>query len=85
MKKKIILLILLGSCLAVDVSKEDVNRVKKHFLELRFQATMNPELANLKDIDLFQLSCKNQRVNCKRVLEILKKEDNEFYRKLISQ
>lgn len=71
-------------CQFANPTMEDVDRVKKQFLVIRFNSTFDPELKNLNDRQLFELSCQYNRVRCDRVLNLLKKNDTEFYSRLIS-
>ncbi len=69
---------------SAEPNKIDIDRVVKHFLELRFQSRIDSNLKKYSDYELFQLSCTNMRVKCNKVLNILEKEKPEFY-KLITQ
>lgn len=92
MKRKILLALLyallasgaLPHCYA-EPDSDDVDRVKRHFLSLRFQATFDPELRLKDDLQLFQLSCQKNRVKCDRVLNMLKMSDITFYTRLIEK
>ncbi len=66
---------------SAEPNKVDVDRVVKNFLELRFQSQLNKQ--NVSDYELFLLSCKNQRVNCNKVLKILQEEKPDFYKTLM--
>ena len=68
----------LVSCSA-QPQDSDLKRVKQQFLQLRFQAATLTEYKNKTDLELFELSCQNNRVKCEPVLELLKKEDPQFY------
>ncbi len=83
----LILAIVCAGCLltacAAEPTAEDVTRVKEQFLVLRFQAPLVAELRHLSDRDLFERSCKNHRVRCDAVLEMLKKDEPDFYNTLM--
>lgn len=61
---------------------EDVERVKQDFLTLRFHSEFSPELKGKSDLEIFELSCTQNRVRCSTALEMLKASDPEFYAKL---
>jgi hypothetical protein len=63
---------------SADPNETDAERVKEQFLSYRFQATFNPETKDLTDKELFEQTCKANRVNCDKVIEILKKKDPAF-------
>lgn len=65
-----------------EPNKGDVERVKQRFLELRFSAPFSPKHRALGDRELFQISCEQMRVRCSQVLERVRAEDPEFYKKL---
>ncbi len=69
------------SCRA-DPRPDDVDRIRKDFLELRFRAPLDPRLENKSDLELFRLVCASQNVQCEPVLEMLKEQDPEFYQTL---
>jgi len=71
-------LLFFGAC-GADPTPEDVTRIKEQFLVLRFRAPLVAELRHLSDRELFQRSCKNHRVRCEFVLEMIQKDDPEFY------
>jgi hypothetical protein len=68
---------------SAEPTKTDLDRVVKNFLQLRYQAELDQNLKNYSDYELFQLSCKNLRVKCNKVLLLLEKENSEFYQTLI--
>lgn len=74
----LISLVVLVSCSA-QPEESDLKRVKQQFLQLRFQAATLAEYKNKTDLELFELSCQNNRVKCEPVIELLKKEDPKFY------
>ncbi len=61
---------------------EDVERVKQDFLTLRFHSEFSPELKGKSDLEIFELSCTQNRVRCSTALEMLKASDPDFYAKL---
>ncbi len=67
-----------------DPNMDDLNRVKKQFLVLRFQAITSPEYQNMNDRQLFRKSCLLSRVSYPRVLAMLKEKDTDFYNKLMN-
>lgn len=73
---------LFSGCYA-NPNLDDMDRVKKQFLVLRFQAVNNPEYQRKSDRELFEESCKLNRVSCGRLLILLKQNDTEFYTKLL--
>jgi len=78
----ITLLILLAGCYA-EPTDNDLERVKQQFLVMRFHAPFNEEWNALSDKELYELSCKNNRVQCDLALDTLKKKDTDFYAKLM--
>ena len=76
------LLFLLVACYA-DPTDNDIERVKQQFLIMRFHATFTDEWSSLNDKELFEISCKNNRVKCDLALELLKKQDVNFYTTLM--
>lgn len=74
-------LAMLVGCQA-EPEQSDVTRVKEYFLQLRFQSAFQPALQSKSDQELFQLSCKANRVDCDRLLQMLKEQDPDFYRTL---
>lgn len=80
-----LLLTLIAQCGPSQATKEDLERVKRDFLQLRLNAALRPKLKNKSDDDLFHLSCRTNRVNCTQVKHLLKKEDPAFYRALIGK
>lgn len=74
-------LLLFTGC-GAEPTPEDVTRVKEQFLILRFRAPLVAEIRNHTDKQLFERSCKNNRVRCGRVLELIKAEDPAFYNTL---
>lgn len=71
----------LGGCRA-EPRADDVERIRKDFLELRFRAPLDPRLEDKSDLELFRLVCASQNVQCEPVLEMLKEQDPEFYQTL---
>ena len=69
-------------CSPAVPNQGDLERVRSLFLELRFNAVLMPTLREKNDSELFELSCRANRVNCMEVLELLKKEDPAFHKKL---
>lgn len=69
------------TCGAADPTIEDMKRVRKNYLDLRFQKPFNSTLAEMNDEKLMKLSCAQNHVNCDLVMELLKKNDPEFYKK----
>ena len=61
---------------------DDVQRIKKEFLTVRFRAPLNDQLAGKSDLELFRLICAENRVRCEPVLQMLKESDPDFYEKL---
>ncbi|MCS7205007.1 MAG: hypothetical protein NZ853_04870 [Leptospiraceae bacterium] len=80
MKNKSLLLFLIFASCSAEPTKVDVERVIKHFIQLRIQNEITG--SKQSDMELFYISCRNNRVNCDKVLEILKKENPEFYQTL---
>lgn len=70
------------TCCSANPNADDAARVKKRFLELRFSAPFQARFRALNDPELFQISCEQMRVNCARVLELVRSSDPEFYTKL---
>jgi len=70
-----------ASCTA-SADASDLNRVKQQFLQMRFQSVLVPELKNKTDLELFQLSCAQNRMNCDQILQMLQSSDPEFYKTL---
>jgi hypothetical protein len=56
--------------------------VKEQFMVLRFRAPLVAELRNQTDKQLFERSCKNNRVRCALVLEMIKADDPAFHQTL---
>lgn len=77
----VIALLFFASCSARP-GTEDVKRVREQFLQLRFQAGLSAEYRGKTDRELFEMACKNARVQCPQVLEMLRSQDPEFYAKL---
>ncbi len=75
--------ILLANCQGADPRPSDVERVKQHFLMLRFNAALSHELRNQSDRELLELSCRAKRVNCRKLLELAAKKDPNFHAKII--
>jgi len=73
----------LSSCYA-DPNGDDLARVKSRFLLLRFQAPLTKEYKNMNDKELFEISCRQNRVKCAKVLSLLETENPEFLNKLNS-
>lgn len=73
-----LLSILLLGC-AARPEESDLVRVKEHFLQMRFQAVFRPELQSKSDMELFLLSCEQNRLRCDPLLEMLKEKDRPFY------
>ncbi len=73
--------LLFSGCHATP-AQADLERVKKHFLAMRFQAPFSKELKNLNDADLFQMSCEANRVRCAPLLDMLKQSDPKFFETL---
>jgi hypothetical protein len=73
-----ILFFILISCYA-EPGKADLDRVRQQFLVLRFYAPLSAELKNKSDKELFELSCKMNRVRCNKVFTLLQREDVNFY------
>lgn len=72
------LLLLLGGCYA-DPSESDVEGVIRDFLVLRFRAPLNEKYRNMTDRDLLELSCRENRVKCDRIMRLIEKKDPRFY------
>lgn len=70
---------------SADPTENDVVRVKQQFLILRFRSGLDPKMQGKSDMELFQQSCINNRVNCDRVVEMLKQSDPEFHSKLTGE
>ncbi|GIX43327.1 MAG: hypothetical protein KatS3mg129_3060 [Leptospiraceae bacterium] len=83
MRKIIIFCIFLFLSCSAEPNKTDLERVVKNFLQLRFQSELDKNLKQYTDYELFQLSCKNNRVKCDKVLKMLEKDNPEFYKKLL--
>ncbi len=81
MNKILLIFFIIFLYCSAEPTQIDVDRVVKNFLELRFQSQLSKQ--NISDYELFLLSCKNQRVNCNKVLKILEKEKPDFYKILI--
>ncbi len=79
----LLLCLSLSQCSHATPSPDDLVRVKKAFLQLRFNAVFLPNLRDREDKELFEMSCRSNRVNCTEVLQLLKKQDPQFYKKLI--
>jgi hypothetical protein len=79
-----LLFIFLAGCYA-EPTESDLERVKQQFLVMRFHAPFNNEWNSLSDKELFEKSCKANRVKCGPALDILKKQDPNFYIKLIKE
>ena len=62
--------------------KEDLQRVKNSFLRYRFHSVLIPALQGKTDMQLFQIGCLTNDVECSLILDMLKKEDPSFYKKL---
>ena len=77
-----LVIILLAGCYA-EPTDNDLERVKQQFLVMRFHAPFNEEWSGLSDKELFELSCKNNRVKCDLALDTLKNKDTDFYTKLM--
>ena len=73
------LIVLSVSCGGAEPTPDDLARVKKTYLTLRFQQSLNARLQAMDEEALMQLSCRENYVNCTRVLEMLKEEDPRFY------
>lgn len=73
---------LLPSCYA-EPTADDLERVRRQFLVLRFHAPFDPALRGFDDKRLFEMSCQNHRVRCDRVLGMLKIKDMKFYGTLV--
>ncbi len=73
--------LLLVGCYA-SPTNDDVTRVKKHFLSLRFQSGLDAQMQNKSDMELFKESCMANRVRCDDVLKMLKKSDPKFFKAL---
>lgn len=82
--KHILLAMLLGitfvaaSCEARP-EEADLARVKEHFLAARFQSLFVKDLQGKSDLEIFQFSCAQNRVQCDQVLDLLKEKDPTFY------
>ena len=68
----------------VEPKESDIKEVKRHFLSMRYMAPFFSETKNSSDKELFERSCSEKRVACKKVLSYLKKSDLDFYRILNS-
>lgn len=79
---KYLLILLLFSCLA-EPTEIDIDRTIKTFLELRFRSNFDKSLSVYSDYELFQLSCKQNRVKCDKLFNLLKERKEEFYNTLI--
>ncbi len=77
------LFLFLIACSA-EPNENDLNKTIKTFLELRFRSTYDKNLAQFKEYELFQLSCKQNRVKCNKVLGLLKEKKPEFYHTLMN-
>ena len=81
-----LLYILVGSlalsCYA-EPTQEDLERVKRRFLLLRFEAPLSAEYRGKSDAELFQVSCRQNRVRCDDVLELLREHDRKFHDRLM--
>jgi len=74
----ILILLILVSCYA-EPGRADLERVRQQFLVLRFYAPFSNDLKGKNDKELFELSCKMNRVRCSKVLALLQREDVNFY------
>lgn len=79
--KYIVFLILLNC--SAKPNEVDIEKTIKTFLELRFRSSYDKNLSQLKEYELFQISCRQNRVKCDEVLHVLKKTKPEFYNTLI--
>jgi hypothetical protein len=83
MRKFSIILLLFTILCSAEPTKVDLDRSIKYFLQLRFQSELDMNLKQYSDYELFQISCKNLRLKCDKVLQLLQKENPEFYHKLM--
>lgn len=63
----------------VDPKESDIKEVKRHFLSMRYMAPFFSETKSSTDKELFERSCGEKRVDCRKVLSYLKKSEPEFY------
>ncbi len=84
MRRLLAIVLILGLCghCAAKPHQEDLERVKKTFLALRFNAQFSEELRGKSDLELFRLSCRENNVRFEETLELLQREEPEFYRTL---
>lgn len=80
---KFLLLFFTLFCYA-DPKESDLERTIKTFLELRFHSSYEKNLSQYSDYELFQLSCKQNRVKCEKILILLKEKKPDFYNTLIN-
>lgn len=75
------LLFFLQGCYARP-GENDLQRVRQQFLVNRFQAPFFRETKGLSDLEIFKMTCDNNRVRSELILEMLKEKDPQFYEKL---
>lgn len=76
------LLFFFTKCSPAAPEQEDLERVRNYFLKLRFNAVFFPELRDETDKRLLELSCQANRLDCRKVMDMLKDKDPKFYENL---
>ncbi len=77
----LLLPILMFGC-SSSATDNDALAVRDRFIAARFVAPFRDKLRGLSDKELFQLSCRDMRVSCKKVITILEKKDPAFVKTL---
>ena len=77
-----ILILFFINCNQNEPGVKEIVKVKQGLVLLRFNAPFMPELMKLNDMELFIVACNSLRVSSKKMLELIKKEDPIFYKKL---
>ncbi len=80
----IVLILIFCTCGSTTPDEKVLERVKQSFLEMRFYAPYLDQIKGMDDKQLFENSCKHNRVNCTKILELLKSKDKKFYERLMS-
>lgn len=75
------LILIFSGCFA-EPEISDLDRVKRDFLTLRFIAPFDSRFRDLNDEELFELSCRENRLKCQSVITLLETEDPQFYSEL---
>ncbi|MBX7058006.1 MAG: hypothetical protein K1X75_08055 [Leptospirales bacterium] len=80
----ILIVLLLAAACAAKPQPEDLQRVKKTFLVMRFNAAFDVRLKGLSDRTLFEESCRQNAVRVEETLQLLKENDPAFYSQLMA-